>query len=347
MISPINYNGYGMAAQTPMDKRISGAPKQPAASVIYPTFKAVQTPSQDVVQISAGDKIKESSNSGKTGMSTGTKWALGIAGTILAGIAAHKFIPPMRVQSRVQRIFLEDFTKEEAKAIQKKYQEILKITDKDEFLDKLFTELKKDYKLDDVPIKLNKNGKYGEKYGALKAAASYNFADWTVTVDRSRSCQELLGCMCHELRHAKQELFAYKTSANDKEYFDIVAEKYKNGYRSILKEKGISDKEIEQELSKIKICSNNAGDKSGPEILEYADFGIKRIDSSDKNYEWGRKMLKSLKIFANENRDTYYRAPYEVDASNAGHLMSRMTNNKLGLMQKFNDWIRKQNELVR
>ena len=59
MISPINYNGYGMAAQTPMDKRISGAPKQPAASVIYPTFKAVQTPSQDVVQISAGEKLHQ------------------------------------------------------------------------------------------------------------------------------------------------------------------------------------------------------------------------------------------------------------------------------------------------
>ena len=346
MIYPVNYSGYATNAQTQRYAHFVGS-NPIESSVIQPSFKASQASSQDVVQISAGDKIKESSNSEKTGMSTGAKWALGIAGTILAGIAAHKFIPPMRVQSRVQRIFLEDFTKEEAKAIQKKYQDILKISDKDEFLDKLFTELKKDYKLDDVPIKLNKNGKYGEKVGTIEAAARYGFVSLDVTVDKSRPCQELLDSMCHELRHAKQILFAYKTSANDKEYFDMLIEKYKNGYRSILKEKGLSDKEIEKELSRIEIRTDNTGNTSGRSIPNYADFGIKRIDSSDKNYEWGKKMLKSLKIFANENRDTYYRAPYEVDASNAGHLMSRMTNNKLGLMQKFNDWIRKQNELVR
>ena len=57
-------------------------------------------------------------------------------------------------------------------------------------------------------------------------------------------------------------------------------------------------------------------------------------------------MLESFKIYANKDHDTYHRTPYEVDASNAGHLMSRMTNNKLGLMQKFNDWMRMKNELA-
>ena len=313
----------------------------PATSVIQPSYTNNQTSEQDVVQVSARDKIKENGKAEKSRMSTGAKWALGLGITVLAGIAAHKFIPPMLVQSRVQRIFLEDFTKEEAKAIQKKYQEILKISDKDEFLDKVFAELKKDYKLDDVPIKLNKNGNYGAKCGEIEAAASYS-GD-LVTVSRTRSNQELLASICHELRHAKQYLFAYKTSVDDKEYFNAFLEKSKYCIRSILKKKGLSDHEIEKQLSGIKLLSNNTG--SSISIQNYADFGINRINSSDKNYEWGRKMLKSLKIFANESKDTYYRTPYEIDASNAGHLMSRMVNNKLGLMQKFNDWIRKQNEM--
>ncbi len=292
----------------------------PAASVIQPSFGATQSPSQDIIQISAGDKIKESSNSEKTGMSTGAKWALGLGATVLAGIAAHKFIPPMRVQSRVQRIFLEDFTKEEAKAIQKKYQDILKISDKEEFLDKLFIELKKDYKLDDIPIKLDKNFKSGEKINDLKAGAHF-FPDHSepylsLGVDRTFDNNQLLRHMTHELRHAKQDLLKYQVSTRD----DLISM-----YKDRLKNFAKSEKE---NWNQEKIDEN--AQVMADEIINfYKKLNIQKLDKNDRNYELGRQILDSYRTYANQSANVYRSTLYETDAKNTEKIMERLVHNKL------------------
>ena len=129
MVYPVSYQGYNAITKVQYPCIFRGwiIPNSQLPRLTQPSFTALQTPSGDVVQVSAGSKIKESVAAEKSGMSKGAKWALGLGVTALAAVAAHKFVPPMLVQSRVQRIFLEDFTKEEAKAIQKKYQDILKI----------------------------------------------------------------------------------------------------------------------------------------------------------------------------------------------------------------------------
>ena len=319
MIYPVNYSGYATNAQTQRYAHFVGS-NPIESSVIQPSFKASQASSQDVVQISAGDKIKESSNSEKTGMSTGAKWALGLGATVLAGIAAHKFIPPMRVQSRVQRIFLEDFTKEEAKAIQKKYQDILKITEKDEFLDKLFTELKKDYKLDNIPIKLDKNFKSGERVNDLTAGAHFtpdhSKAYLSIGVDRTFDNKQLLRSITHELRHAKQDLLNYQVSTRD----DLISV-----YKERLKDFAKSEK---ANWNQEKI-DENAQEMVDEIINFYKKLNIQKLDRNDRNYEFGRQILDSFRTYANQSNNVYRSTLYETDAKNTEKIMERLVNNRL------------------
>lgn len=285
-----------------------------------PSFTALQTPSGDVVQVSAGSIIKESAAAEKSGMSTGAKWALGLGVTALAAVAAHKFVPPMLVQSRVQRIFLEDFTKEEAKAIQKKYQDILKISDKDEFLDKLFTELKKDYKLDNIPIKLDKNFKSGEKVNDIIAAAHFspNHSQpyLSLGVDRTFDNNQLLRSMTHELRHAKQDLLNYQVSTRD----DLISM-----YKDRLKDFAKSEKENwnQEKIDK------NAQEMADEIINFYKKLNIQKLDRNDRNYEFGRQILDSFRTFANQSTNVYRSTLYETDAKNTEKIMERLVHNKL------------------
>ena len=322
MVYPVNYYRYSTMDQTPWPCTFWGgvSSNPPATSVIQPSFGATRSPSQDIIQISAGDKIKESSNSEKTGMSTGAKWALGLGATVLAGIAAHKFIPPMRVQSRVQRIFLEDFTKEEAKTIQKKYQDILKISDKDEFLDKLFTELKKDYKLDNIPIKLDKNFKSGKKLNDLKTVAHFvpdhSEPYLSLGVDQTFDNNQLLRHMTHELRHAKQDLLKYQVSTRD----DLISM-----YKDRLKNFAKSEKE---NWNQEKIDEN--AQVMADEIINfYKKLNIQKLDRNDRNYEFGRQILDSFKTFANQSANVYHSTLYETDAKNTEKIMERLVYNKL------------------
>ena len=273
----------------------------------------------DTCELSAESKIRGKSKDNKEkGMSTGLKWLLGTAGVFAAGFAAHKFIPPMLVKSRVEKIFLENFTKDETKAIQKKYQDILKISDKDEFLDKLFAELKRDYKLDNIPIKLGKTYTKGEKSGAIRGAAHFSpdhrkpYLD--LEVDKTYDNQTLLKHITHELRHAKQDLTCYQVGTRD----DLISV-YKDRIRDTISEKKWSQKELEHEATQIV-----------DEIISfYNKIGVKKIDNTSRNYDWGRKILDSYRIYANKSKEAYLTTLYETDAKATEILMSKMVNNRL------------------
>jgi len=244
-------------------------------------------------------------------------WALG--GLAVLGILAHKFIPPRLVQSRAQKIFLEKFTQKEAQILQKKYSDILKIEDKDKFLDCLFRELKKDYKLNNIPIKLDKTYKF--KKGEAKAffARSYDSV-LKVSVDKSFSNKDLLKQLSHELRHAKQDLYVYMTSKDKKELRNVFEAKI----RSILppeKVKKMTSQEITQLALDNIIKMENY----------YSKIGIKRIDSSVSNWEWGRKMLEGYKESSGWENSLrrYSNLIYEKDAFEAEALMNRFAKGSL------------------
>lgn len=297
-----NWNNYGYS--TPVFR---GAESQPVMQ---------QPLSRDTVELSAEKEIK---NKQKEGLSTGAKWALGVAGTVALGIAAHKFIPPMRMQNRVQRIFLENFSKEEAKAIQKKYSDILKIQDKDEFLDKLFKELKKDYKLDNIPIRIDKTFKAGEKSGKITGGARFRplreKGCFEIGIDRTHSNESLLESLTHEFRHAKQDLYHYQTSLDRKDLINIYEQRIRNVFNAEeLKKKNVP-KMAEQLVDEVETF--------------YHKLGINRVDKTNPNWEWGRKILDSYKTYANKSQEVYHTTFYETDAEAAGNLMMRFAKGTL------------------
>ena len=326
MTERIGYNPYFysypqyLSNNLGVNNRFSPNFRGDGVGVASPQTSVNYTTPPDTVEISAGNKINEASTQEKqkTGMSTLAKVGITIGGTALAGILAHKFIPPMRVQSRVQRIFLEDFTKEEAKAIQKKYQDILKISDKDEFIDKLFTELKKDYKLDNIPIKLDKTYKSGEKSGAIVGAAHFlphhDKGFWEVGIDRKFSNEDILKHLTHELKHAKQDLIQYQVANRD----DLISV-HKDRIKDIFRGESWCQKKIDE----------NATEMVDEIIKFYEKIGVKKIDSTDRNYDWGRKILNSYRTYANKSQEAYHTTFYETDAKSTERLMDRMVHNRL------------------
>ena len=326
MTERIGYNPYFysypqyLSNNLGVNNRFSPNFRGDGVGVASPQTSVNYTTPPDTVEISAGNKINEASTQEKqkTGMSTLAKVGITIGGTALAGILAHKFIPPMRVQSRVQRVFLEDFTKEEAKAIQKKYQDILKISDKDEFIDKLFTELKKDYKLDNIPINLDKAYK-GEKNGAIIGAAHFlphhDKGFWEVGIDKNFTNEEILKHLTHELKHAKQDLYQYKTSLNKDELVQVFYDKFSSGGNL-------------EDFTKTDIIDAANTFAQAMEDF-YQKLGIKRIDKTDPNWEWGRKNLESYRIYANNSKEAYRTTFYETDAKSTERLMDRMVHNRL------------------
>lgn len=61
------------------------------------------------------------------------------------------------IKKLAEDIFLEDFSTEEAIKIQEKYKQISKIDNKEKLADVLFAELKKDFQLQNIPIKFDRN----------------------------------------------------------------------------------------------------------------------------------------------------------------------------------------------
>ena len=274
----------------------------------------LETP-PDTFELSAESKIKKNK---EKSMPTGMQWLLGTVGVVAAGFATHKFVPPMLVKSRVEKIFLENFTKDEAKAIQKKYQDILKISDKDEFLDKLFAELKKDYKLDNVPIKLDKTFAKGTESGAIRGAAHFSpdhskpYLD--LGIDKTYDNQTLLKHITHELRHAKQDLACYQVGTRE----DLISV-YKDRLKDTFSKENWSQEKIDE----------NATELVDEVIKFYDKIGIKKMDSTSRNYDWGKKILNSYRTYANKSDEAYRTTLYETEAKTTEILMDRMVNNHL------------------
>ena len=365
MISPINYYGYGMAAQTPMDKRISGAPKQPAASVIYPTFKAVQTPSQDVVQISAGEKIKESSNSGKTGMSTGAKWALGILCAAVAAygcVVGHRMLTKPSIEKVAKdfsEIFRRDVSKDEAEKLVKKYEELLNIEDTEEFCKKAFVEVKKDYGYENIPIslKINKvkdvNGAGDAGWDSERGIININLLTDRLSGKvfeknrRGRKCE--LQKIIHEFQHVKQDEIAYRTSRDGtaeaihetrgnmqkvKENIQnlLNGKKYKLEQMANKMNKSVEElrKILEDTIKNIddKKYKNIPFDKDKRIALDDLFEKLPILDKDSQEYKLGLKYIENIKNYIRPGNDRkgYHSQILEKEAENSAKIFEEIYN---------------------
>ena len=202
-----NWNNYGYS--TPVFK---SAEYQPVMQ---------QPLSQDTVQLSAKKEIKTKK---KEGLSTGAKWGIGLALTataVIGGIALHKNIKLKNMQKSFSEIFRRDMTKEETKQLIKNYDDLMKIENIDDFCEKAFKQVKKDYgyensnillkvhKITDEALKKEDGGGWSLEKKTMNLRP-YLQAGRTFGYNDKKS---LLETLIHEFQHVKQSEIEYRTSS--------------------------------------------------------------------------------------------------------------------------------------
>lgn len=200
--------------------------------------------------------------------------------------------------------FFTSFYPREAENLQQKYQSILKIKDKDEFLDTAFNELKKDYGLANVPMKLNKDFKRGKKSLNIKSVASYSayyeegFVE--INVDKRYSNKTLFRHLTHELRHALQALKIYQygtkedfKKADFEKFLDAYPDTTKSDFTAL---KGIISAHIDAHFDFFK------------------NAGFKKIKRRDGGYFYMQKLLEDRKHCEKKSSEAHSASFAERDA---------------------------------
>lgn len=192
----------------------------------------------------------------------------------------------------------------EVEGLQQKYKDILKIKNKDEFLDKAFNELRNDYGLADIPIELDKNFKRGTKFLGLKSAAAmfpyYTEGFIKIGVDKKYSNKTLFSNLTHELRHVLQQLKIYQYGSKG-ELKKAMFNGFKDAYPEIEKsELGLYKASLSEYVDALFDFFKNAG--------------VKRIRRKDEGYILAQKLIQDANASSKNSSESYYKSFAERDA---------------------------------
>ena len=373
MVNYIGYNPHSFQSRYLIPfQGADSASVQNYNAAQYTASSNIQTPvntsiPNDIVEISDGNKINETSNQEKkkSGLSTGTKWALGILGTAAAAygcVVGHRILtkPSIeKVAKNFSEIFRRDISKDEAEKLVKKYDELLNIKDTEEFCKKAFEEVKKDYGYKNIPIKLEIN-KVKDFYGAGDAA--WNSESGIISINlltdkftekvfeknrRGRKCE--LQKIIHEFQHVKQDEIAYRTSRNDiamaihetrgnLQNLKANAQSLLNGKKYKLEQEAnkmnISVEELRKRLERAikniddKKYGNIPFDKDKRIVLDDFFENLPKFDKSSNEYKLGLKYIDNTKnyIKAANNRKGYHSQILENEAENSEKIFEEIYN---------------------
>lgn len=251
---------------------------------------------------------------------------------------------PQKAQKTFQEVFLrEDITEKEALEMVNRYENIWKIKDKKEYIEALFKEAKKNYRLNDTEIKLAFDLPCE---GAKNANGFCDHKKKIISIKTNRSKKEIMNTMHHEFRHALQNRVAMSSDiriklqalvgkhADDfvkknpdfditkqpKEEFERIVNEIKENAQKELKEKGFPEtNEMQKEYEFVK------------ETLLGKD---KPFEIPEKYYEWAEKCAEKSclekHIKPDENFKKYYEQYIEQDARFAGESIAKL----FGMMAK-------------
>ena len=222
-------------------------------------------------------------------------------------------IVPKKYLNLFKERFFKDYTPEEILDLKNRYTEIVKISDTEQFLYRVCEELKKDYNIEKIPIKLNPQYRAQHYTEGVTATARntprYNQGFIEIDIDtKSKDNYSLFCIMAHELRHVVQTMICYQHSTNQ-EYANALLESCKDSGKYYW----LSDAEIMETYITPFVNSM---------VEFFENLGIKKLEKTDSSYNFGRKILKSLKKFANKNATAYIDAYHERDAKETEKLMS-------------------------
>lgn len=117
---------------------------------------------------------------------------------VVAAVKLHNVNTIEKAQKTFQKIFMrDDISLKETKAMLSRYKEIEKIENKEDYVQALFAEAKKNYGLEhtNVSCKL-------EDLGKTTLGASNGYGDVTININAKR--EGMINFIHHELRHTKQ-----------------------------------------------------------------------------------------------------------------------------------------------
>lgn len=186
---------------------------------------------RDSVQINQNRKTEPSNNKKRNIL-------LGIGATAVATLGAIYGVKKYQVKNikNIQKAFQEtfmrdDITVEQTKEMLKRYKEIEKIKDREEYIKALFEEAKKNYGFEKNPIKLIFEDKKGSN-GFCKGDNS------AICITPSCSRSRILNTMHHEFRHAKQHLYS-QPERYFRDKLNNIMDAYIDKNQSITPEKAI------------------------------------------------------------------------------------------------------------
>ena len=244
---------------------------------------------------------------------------------------------PQKAQKTFQEVFLrEDITEKEALEMVNRYESIWKIKDKKEYIEALFKEAKKNYRLDDTEIKLAFDLPCD---GAKNANGFYGHSDKVISITTTRSKQKIMSTMHHEFRHALQRRVAESSDIRIK--LQALADKYADDFihKNLDFNLETQSKEIEKIVKDfLEKAKKELKEKGFPETKEMSDrynyikdVLVKKgkvFNVSEKHSDWvakcaDRAFLEKY-ITPDENFKQYYEQFVEQDARFAGESIAKL-----------------------
>lgn len=272
--------------------------------ISYPNFKKTPESDNDKVEISS-DKNDKKSKALKI-------FIMGFIIKAIIGVVGLKLYRKHYI-NKAQEVFKDVFkrdniSKEETIEILKRYKNIKKIKNKDEYINALFDETKKNYgfKEGSLKLKLYNSQEHPNTGGFVYKLEPY------ININRDRKYFEIIESMNHEMKHKQQEYFMMNYS-NDKKTW------IKNISKTKLSARDLNDKSVNNFL------------KEHPEWMK--QFNLEKLDKNnvpEKYKEYVEHLLKDLKSYeeaklidGNFNKN-YYDNFLEADARNAGEKMKKL-----------------------
>lgn len=220
-----------------------------------------------------------------------------------------------QVQKNLAEIFgKQNLSKTEAETMIQKYKEIYNIKDKDEYITKLFGQLKKDFGYENTDAHLEILTKAIDA-GNIKGAAAYSFSDGKFKVVNTYSKERIFGSIPHEFDHMRQEEYMYRTSPD--KLRKALAERTIAALKDTEKWKNM--------LDKLPLAAENFANEQMISISKrWKSRGA--FSPESKEYKLGEKYIDSQKHFEKDNKNSYDNSFNEQEAHRIGDLMRDIGN---------------------
>lgn len=302
-------------SQVPDYSKVFGTVSKTTQPTTNCAGKVDKTPAQDTVEIS--DKPK---------MSKTKKILLAMGATIATalgavyGVRKYQVKNIKNIQKSFQEIFMrDDITVEQTREMMKRYKEIEKITDREEYAKALFEEVKKNFGMGKSNIRL--------VFEDQKNAAGFCSRDNSVISITPRCSREhMLNTMHHEFRHAKQHNAIYNLYPEEHAGARVIMDSYLE--QMVDKNIKLSPEELKELWTKaLKEYREKGIDLTDPKTKDLFDFCKKQIQGNfviesvpEKYKAWAEKCRDGVRNYKSHNEDlkSYWENFTEIDARKAG-----------------------------